>query len=115
LPAEFCDVDHNIEWVDGGRTDQNNARPRCSAHNRFKSRNRWRSKQAINGHHYTIRDDDTIVLPIGARPPTFPDEAEPTQPTQPATPHFGYEPEDPTEVERLNHIIKQRITALTAA
>ena len=73
LPAQWCDIDHNIEWANGGRTDQNNARPRCSTHNRFKSRHRWQSKQATNGHHYTIRNDGTIVLPIGARPPTFPD------------------------------------------
>jgi len=81
LPAQFCDVDHNIEWADGGRTDQNNARPRCSSHNRFKHRNRWQSKQATNGYHYNIRDDGTIVLPIGARIPTFPDEPDPDQAT----------------------------------
>ncbi len=86
LPAEFCDVDHNIEWADGGRTDQNNARPRCSTHNRFKSRNKWQSKQATNGYHYTIRQDGTIVLPIGARPPTFPNETEPAEPAETGQP-----------------------------
>jgi hypothetical protein len=112
LPAQFCEVDHNIEWADGGRTDQNNARPRCSTHNRFKSRNRWHTKQATNGYHYTIRDDGTIVLPIGARPPTF---AEPDTPKEAATPYIGYGPEDPAEVERLNAIIRQRVKALRAA
>jgi hypothetical protein len=112
LPAQFCDIDHNIEWADGGRTDQNNARPRCSTHNRFKSRNRWRSQQATNGYHYTIRDDGTIVLPIGARPPTL---REPDTPTEPATAHLGYEPEDPADIEHLNTIARQRAQALRAA
>jgi len=112
LPAEFCDIDHNIEWANGGRTDQANARPRCSTHNRYKSRNRWQSKQATNRHHYTIRNDGTIVLPIGARPPTFP---EPHQSAEPAATYPGYGPEDPTDIERLNHITRQRVEALTAA
>jgi hypothetical protein len=113
LPAEWCEVDHNIEWAAGGRTDQNNARPRCSPHNRFKSRNRWRSQRATNGYHYNIREDGTIVLPIGARPPTF--AAEPGRSAESVTPYGGYGPEDPAEVERLNHIIRQRVKALRAA
>jgi hypothetical protein len=113
LPAQFCDIDHNIEWANGGRTDQTNARPKCSTHNRFKSRNRWHTKQATNGYHYTIRHDGTIVLPIGARPPTLPDE--PDKPTGPVTAHTGYEPEHPTDIEHLNTITRQRVLALTAS
>jgi len=112
LPADWCDVDHNIEWANGGRTDQANARPRCSTHNRFKSRNRWQSRQATNGHHYTIQQDGTIIRPIGARPPTFADDGECSQP---AAGHFGYRPDDLAEIKRLNDIIRRRVNALRAA
>jgi len=112
LPADWCDVDHNIEWANGGRTDQANARPRCSTHNRFKSRNRWQSRQATNGHHYTIQQDGTIILPIGTRPPTFADDGEGSQP---AAGHFGYRPDDLAEIKRLNDIIRRRVNALRAA
>ncbi len=121
LPAEHCDVDHNIEWAGGGRTDQANARPRCSTHNRFKSRNRWQSKQATNGYHYSVREDGTIVLPIGARPPTFPNDTGESADRHEPTRQFdscrctGYGPEDPAEVERMNAIARERARAIRAA
>jgi len=33
-PAERCDVDHIVEWTDGGETTQDNGRLRCGPHNR---------------------------------------------------------------------------------
>lgn len=33
-PAERCDVDHVVEWGDGGETTQENGRLRCGPHNR---------------------------------------------------------------------------------
>ena len=74
LPADFCDVDHADEWSGGGPTDQANARLRCGAHNTMKSRRRWSSRRATDGRTYTIRSDGTLILPVGARPPTFPDD-----------------------------------------
>jgi hypothetical protein len=38
VPAEECDVDHVIPYVDGGLTDQFNGRLECSTHNRHADR-----------------------------------------------------------------------------
>ena len=74
LPAELCEVDHSTEWHEGGRTDQDNAGVRCGGDNREKHRKRWRTRRDIDGRIHTIRADGTIMLPVGARPPVFPDE-----------------------------------------
>lgn len=74
LPAAWCQVDHSTEWHDEGRTDQDNAGVECSGHNRFKHRKKLRTRRDIHGRTHTIRADGTIILPVGARPPTFPDE-----------------------------------------
>lgn len=75
LPTKFCDVDHADEWDrDDGATDQANGGIRCNPDNRAKTRHKWRTKRATNGKNYTIRDDGTIMLPIGARQPVFDDD-----------------------------------------
>ena len=80
LPVDWCEVDHATEWAtDDGGTDQANARIRCGPHNREKHRKRWRTQRATNGRSYTIRSDGTIMLPVGARSPSFPEsERDPT-------------------------------------
>ena len=77
LPAEWCEIDHSTEWVDDGRTDQDNAGVECGTHNRLKHRKRWRTRRDIHGRTHTIRADGTIMLPVGVRPPDFPDRARP--------------------------------------
>lgn len=68
--ARVATVDHIDEWVrDFGRTDQRNADVPCHAHNRHKSRAGWRTRRDDQGRTWRIRPDDTIVLPVGARPP----------------------------------------------
>ena len=62
-------VDHMLEWADGGTTSQWNAQPRCGPHNRFKSRERWRTRRDERGRSYDVKPDGTIVLPVGERPP----------------------------------------------
>ena len=74
LPAELCQVDHSVGWSDGGRTDQVNAGVECGGHNREKHRKRWRTRRDVHGRIHTIRADGTIMLPVGVRPPVFPDE-----------------------------------------
>jgi len=74
LPADMCEIDHSTEWSANGRTDQDNAGTRCGGHNREKHRKRWRTRRDTDGRTHTIRADGTIMLPVGARPPTFPDE-----------------------------------------
>lgn len=76
LPEEFCEVDHVVEWVDLGRTDQDNAGVDCGHHNREKHRKKLTRRRSIHGQSYTIRPDGTILLPVGHRPPTFPDESD---------------------------------------
>ncbi|MEP6295895.1 MAG: DUF222 domain-containing protein [Ilumatobacter sp.] len=75
LPTKFCDVDHAEEWDrDDGPTDQANSGIRCNPDNRAKTRHKWRTKRATNGKTYTIREDGTVMLPIGARQPVFDDD-----------------------------------------
>lgn len=70
--ARMATVDHIDEWVrDFGRTDQRNADVPCDGHNRFKSQAGWRTRRDDRGRTWRIRPDGTIVLPVGARPPSF--------------------------------------------
>jgi hypothetical protein len=104
LPADWCDVDHAAEWVaDDGSTDQANARIRCGVHNREKHRRRWRTRRATNGHTYTVRGDGTIMLPAGARSPTF------------AGPDDDTDLDDPAEIARLTLLARRRVAALRVA
>ncbi len=91
LPAEFCEVDHNLEWADGGATDQDNAKVLCGHHNRWKHINKSSIRRATNGLSYTIRADGTIILPVGATEPDF---------------------DDPTERAREDHLARERVRAL---
>lgn len=100
LPADLCDVDHADEWSDGGPTDQSNSRVRCNTHNVDKTKHRWRSRRATNGRTYTIRSDGTIMLPVGVRSPTFPDEDD---------------VDDPAHIEHLARLARRRLAALSAA
>ena len=76
LPEDFCEVDHVTEWVDHGTTDQINAGVDCGHHNREKHRRKFTRRRSIHGQSYTIRPDGSIILPVGTRPPTFPDETD---------------------------------------
>jgi hypothetical protein len=70
LPARLCQVDHITEWSTGnGATDQRNGAIKCGGHNRFKHRQRWKTRRDQHGRIYNIRADGTIVLPVGERPP----------------------------------------------
>jgi hypothetical protein len=37
LPAEYCQIDHIIPWVDGGLTEQKNGKVLCGFHNRLRN------------------------------------------------------------------------------
>ena len=76
LPEDFCQVDHVTEWVDHGTTDQINAGVDCGHHNRVKHRRKFTRRRCTLGRSYTIRPDGSIILPVGARPPAFPDEGD---------------------------------------
>jgi hypothetical protein len=76
LPEDFCEVDHVTEWADLGTTDQGNAGVECGHHNREKHRRKLTRRRSVHGQRYTIRADGSIILPVGARPPTFPDDSD---------------------------------------
>lgn len=101
LPADWCEVDHNTEWTQGGTTDQANAGVLCGSHNRAKHRLKLRRRRATNGVNYTIRTDGTIILPVGARVPKF-------------GPHDPDGPEDPDETRRMSDLARERLRALCA-
>ena len=72
MPTRWSQVDHSDEWVaDNGETTQANSGIECGPHNIEKHRQRWRTRTATNGTTYTIRQDGTIMLPVGARTPEF--------------------------------------------
>lgn len=71
VPAERCQIDHNEPHCQGGRTDQSNAGPECSPHNRHKHTHGWRRRRADNGHVYNLRSDGTLILFVGERQPEF--------------------------------------------
>lgn len=68
-PADWSHIDHNIEWHQGGPTDQANRNITCNFHNNRKHRERWRTRRDARGRAYTLRADGTIILPVGERPP----------------------------------------------
>ena len=100
LPAELCQVDHSIEWSEQGRTDQINAGVECGGHNRDKHRKRWRTRRDTTGRIHTIRADGTIMLPVGARPPDFPDEPLPPTPPELERTIADWTDDANTDVER---------------
>jgi hypothetical protein len=68
-PTRWTQVDHNREHHERGPTDQSNANVACGHHNRLKHRRRWHTAKDQHGRSYTVRPDDTIILPVGERPP----------------------------------------------
>jgi hypothetical protein len=100
LTADVCQVDHSTEWHENGRTDQDNAGVDCGAHNRLKHRRRWRTRRDIHGRMHTFRADGTIMLPVGVRPPTFPDEPDPSDLPDPSA---APRPVPPDIERRLEH------------
>lgn len=69
VPADWSQVDHCHGWHTGGRTDQDNSAIGCGHYNLTKHRKRWRTRRNQHGRLSTIRDDGTIILPAGERPP----------------------------------------------
>lgn len=71
MPADWCQIDHVVEWHRGGTTDQSNAALECAVHNVDKHRRRRRTRRASNGRVHTFRSDGTIIVPVGCRAPSF--------------------------------------------
>jgi hypothetical protein len=112
LPADMCEIDHSTEWSADGRTDQDNAGVECGGHNRDKHRKRWRTRRDIHGRTHTIRADGTIMLPVGVRPPTFPDEPSDEKPSPPAAIPLDVERAIDHWVDNATHDIERRCRTL---
>ena len=101
LPTAWCEVDHVDEWDrDLGPTDQRNSAVLCRAHNNDKHRRTWRTRRAQNGCSYTIREDGSVILPVGARPPDFTDRDDPDD-----------EADTPEALARLATFVGNRLAA----
>lgn len=110
LPEEFCDVDHITEWHDGGPTDQDNAGAGCSHHNTVKHKRRTTTRRDIHGQRYTVRPDGSIILPVGARPPSFPDPGD-----EPSDDPSASAIRDATEAAELVRLAQARVRRLRRA
>ena len=106
LPADWCDIDHDLAWVDGGRTEQSNGRVLCRSDNTDKHHRKWSTRRAFNGCSYTVRADGTVILPVGARPPRFSDP--------PDNDGFADDDESPEEYARMTAHIRDRLATATA-
>ena len=73
VAAEFCDVDHVNPWVDGGETDQANSMPLCGSHDRRKHSEQLRGRRDRHGRIHLIRPDGSVIKPLNARDPEWPD------------------------------------------
>lgn len=70
VSSHHADIDHMDEWDrNNGRTDLDNARPRCGGHNREKTRLGLVDKRTAGGRIITYRRDGTAMLPVGCRAP----------------------------------------------
>lgn len=108
LPQDFCEVDHIIEWVDLGRTDQDNAGVQCGHDNREKHRRKTTTRRDIHGQRHTIRADGSIILPVGARPPNFPDDSDDDAAADDIL-------DDPIRIAQQTRLARARLRALRRA
>jgi hypothetical protein len=49
IPASRCEIDHNVAWEHGGRTELTNLTPLCKGHHIVKHHGRWRVRQLSGG------------------------------------------------------------------
>jgi hypothetical protein len=49
IPARRCDVDHTVDWADGGGTDATNLAHLCRGHHTLKHESRWQVEQLDAG------------------------------------------------------------------
>jgi len=68
--AARCDIDHVVEWQDGGGTDASNLVHLCRHHHRLKSVARWRASPPAPGSS-TVTWTTPTGASVGADPPPF--------------------------------------------
>lgn len=59
--VSHCQIDHTVEWQDGGATNLANANIECGPHNRFKTSRGFTTRRDAQGHWHTYRPDHTEI------------------------------------------------------
>jgi hypothetical protein len=59
VPFAWCEVHHLVPWENGGPTDMDNLRPRCSFHHHLVHEGGWREVLGVDGRTVLIRPDGT--------------------------------------------------------
>ena len=59
VPFAWCELHHLVPWEDGGPTDMDNLRPRCSFHHHLVHEGGWREVLGLDGRTVLIRPDGT--------------------------------------------------------
>ena len=71
VPASLCDIDHLESWEHLGQTNPDNGGPMCGPHNRDKHRRKLRARRTATGRVRLIRDDGSVIKPVGERDPVW--------------------------------------------
>uniref|UniRef100_UPI0039EE50FA HNH endonuclease signature motif containing protein n=1 Tax=Sinomonas sp. G460-2 TaxID=3393464 RepID=UPI0039EE50FA len=89
-PARKAEIDHLIEWQDGGTTDAQNLHALCTKHHALKSLHTWTPSRLPTGPDDTT-PDTLWTSPLGTRALTGPTGHEPpdTGPPHPSPPDTG--------------------------
>jgi len=73
IPASRCDVDHNVDWALGGRTELTNLGPLCKGHHTVRHHTDWRIEQVAgsggairwtspSGRHYLVEPERAVPV-----------------------------------------------------
>ena len=68
------------------------------------------TRRDIHGQRYTIRPDGSIILPVGARPPTFP--SEPSDQSDESSDTAARDAVDAVEAAELTRLARARVRRL---
>lgn len=49
VPAQFCEIDHTVDWAKGGQTGMGNLAPLCRGHHHLKHNSAWEVRQEHSG------------------------------------------------------------------
>lgn len=108
VPFAWCEVHHLVPWENGGPTDMDNLRPRCSFHHHLVHEGGWREVLGVEGRTVLIRPDGTRH--VGPSP------AMSAAPVSPAALVYanrerGVTPPSPSELSSLGgHALGERLS-----
>jgi Domain of unknown function (DUF222) len=98
--ADRCEIDHEIDWDDGGETNQHNLSPKCPRDHHLKHDAGWHTERLPDGTtRWTtptgrVYDKPPDNLPTDRTRPKHPDQQEPEREPEPAN-QAGHNDEPP--------------------